>query len=139
MKKNIFFFCLFFLSTNIYAIEKTLLCSGINHTGGKITSQEAIDFNFTFDGVLQRITSIPTFLTCQGFGSLPLLQVMNFTKVTIFFESKNKEEDTGKCSSFFTLNRNSGSFKSTKILGDSYNPTLIYEGTFKCELAKQKF
>ena len=128
-----------FLSINSYAAEKTLLCSGIKHTGGKITHQESIDFNLTFDGANQRITSIPTFFTCEGFGSLPLMQDIKFTKDTIYYSSKNKEGDDGKCSSFFNLNRNSGSLKSTKILGDSYDPVLIYEGTFQCEIAKQKF
>ena len=70
------FFTLFLLvaNTKSYAIDKTLLCSGIKRTGGKITRQESIDFNLTFDGETQRITSIPTFFTGEGFGSLPLIQ-----------------------------------------------------------------
>lgn len=139
MKKTLFF-TLFFLvaSTKSYAIDKTLLCSGIKHTGGKISNQGVIDFNFTFDDKKQSY-SMPNFLSCEGFGSLPITQNIKFTKDTISFDSKNKEGDDGKCSSFFTLNRNSGSFKFTQIIGDTNDPILIYEGTFQCEIARQKF
>lgn len=138
--KKTLFFTLFFLvaSTKSYAIEKTLLCSGIKHTGGLITHQEQINLNFIFDDANKTLTLDNTFL-CNGHHQLPLIKTIDFNKNQIYYHSITSVEDSSKCVNKLELNRNSGELKWLQIIGDIKSPAFIYEGKFQCELAKQKF
>ncbi len=143
MKKILFSLILIYSITS-YGVEKTLLCSGIKHTGGSIAreaslaNQEQINFNFTFDDTIKRLTIENTFL-CNGHHQLPLMKTYNFNKNEIYFHSETSDKDSTKCLNRLILNRNSGELKWLQIIGDTPAPALIYEGKFQCELARQKF
>ncbi len=143
MKKVLFLLTLIYTITS-HGIEKTLLCSGIKHTGGSIareaslTNQEQINFNFTFDDTIKKLTIENTFL-CEGHHQLPLKKISNFNKNEIYFHSETSDKDSAKCLNRLILNRNSGELKWLQIIGETSAPALIYEGKFQCELAKQKF
>ena len=138
--KKILFFIFYFLvaNTRSYATDKTLLCSGIKHTGGLITHQEQINLNFIFDDANKTLTIDNTFL-CTGHHQLPLIKTIDFNKNQIYYHSITSVEDSSKCVNKLVLNRNSGELKWLQIIGDTSAPAFIYEGTFQCELAKQKF
>jgi hypothetical protein len=143
MNKILFSLTLIYSITS-YGAEKTLLCSGIKHTGGSIAreaslaNQEQINFNYSFDDTLKTLTIADTFL-CDGHHQLPLVKTVNFNKNEIYFHSKTSDKDSAKCVNKLILNRNSGELKWLQIIGDIYAPSFIYEGKFQCELAKQKF
>ena len=137
MKKIIFLLTLVF-SITCYSIEKTLLCSGIKHTGGLISHQEQINFNFIFDDIYKTLTVDNIFL-CTGYHQLPLIKTIDFNKSQIYYHSKTSDNDSDKCVTNLVLNRNSGELKWLQIIGDIKSPAFIYEGKFQCELAKQKF
>lgn len=137
MKKIIFLLALLFSITS-YSIEKTLLCSGIKHTGGLISHQEQINFNFIFDDIYKTLTVDNIFL-CTGYHQLPLIKTIDFNKSQIYYHSKTSDKDSDKCINNLVLNRNSGELKWLQIIGDINAPAFVYEGKFQCELARQKF
>lgn len=137
MKKIIFLLALLFSITS-YSIEKTLLCSGIKHTGGLISHQEQINFNFIFDDTYKTLTVDNIFL-CTGYHQLPLIKTIDFNKSQIYYHSKTSDKDSDKCINNLVLNRNSGELKWLQIIGDINAPAFVYEGKFQCELARQKF
>ncbi len=143
MKKILFLLTVIYSITS-YSTEKTLLCSGIKYTGGRIAreaslaQQENINFNFVFDDAYKTLTLDNTFL-CNGYHQLPLIKTFNFNKDQVYFHSKTSDKDSSKCVNKIDLNRNSGELKWLQIIGDIYDPMFIYEGKFQCELAKQKF
>jgi hypothetical protein len=138
--KKILFLIFYFLvaNTRSYAADKTLLCSGIKHTGGLITHQEQINFNYIFDDANKTLTLDNAFL-CNGYHQLPLIKTIDFNKNQIYYHSKTSDNDLDKCVTNLVLNRNSGELKWLQIIGDIKSPAFIYEGKFQCELAKQKF
>jgi hypothetical protein len=143
MKKILFSLTLIYSITS-YGVEKTLLCSGIKLTGGRIAreaslaQQENINFNFIFDDAYKTLALDNAFL-CAGYHQLPLIKSIDFNKNQIYFHSKTSDKDSSKCMNKIDLNRNSGELKWLQIIGDINDPVFIYEGKFQCELAKQKF
>jgi hypothetical protein len=144
MKKILLLITLFFISTNNYAINKTLSCHGsVKVTGTHVLDNLSRDLILDFDED-KKTFSIDSSLLCND----NLLEVTDYkiNKDIVLYSHKTKNGDLVKseeyCESIITLNRYTGNLSSYKInkfgIG-SLATNLIYNGTFKCELGKQKF
>ena len=138
MKKLLLILVLLINTNNIYAVEKTLSCVGSVKIVGVINDKFDKDINFSFDDVKQ---------TYSADGMLFCLDKKLKTKQNYF----NKDEiftssytegteigDIGHCESSLSLNRNTGKLTYSKTENNS-GSIVLSQGSFKCELAKQKF
>ena len=124
-----------------FSKETNLLCKGTYVlTTAHSPDRYERELNFSFDDKKQ-IVSSEARLFCDGLKQKYPLKVttLSFSKNEVIFSHENDPREESGCISNLKLNRISGNLTTLQIIGDIYNPTILEEGTYKCEIAKPKF
>ncbi|CAN4276787.1 hypothetical protein MCEMSEM29_01922 [Methylophilaceae bacterium] len=124
-----------------FSKETNLYCKGsYSNTIDHKTDTYERELNFSFDDK-RKTFSTDNRLLCNDFNQIYPLKVtaLSFSESEIIFSHQNDQREEGRCKSNFSLNRVSGNLTTLQIIGDIYNPAILIEGYYKCEIAKPKF